>query len=318
MNASGLDDEDHNGNVSTILDGILANPGWNVARRGARRNSLFSMKSLAPTLPPYEDLRVPQQGGEESGLRQEVIVVGEDGKRGDGNGEGSGGDENTVAAGASNDGDGSRGCGDNGGGINAELESPREHSPSVPEDTETENALSAHYSRIVRTIDSRYTSELERLRQDIATLQQSHAEELALMRNNIDAAYRAVLKNRNREVEKAKESAASRAEELEQEVLKWKGDTENRIALLQREHEIERERMAEEHRLEVERERNAVEDVWERRWRERMDLVEEEAARRVERKDDEWLLFLEANHPEVCRQVREVMMPGDDDVGEGF
>ena len=309
---NGIDNDSSNGNVSTMLDSILANPGWNVATRGGRRNSLFSMRSLAPTLPPYEDLRVPQQPEQEGEEDLRVGVAVGDGEKCQRSHSGGsiGGDHVADEGDADNDG----GRGNSGGGGERASESPpQEPSSPVPEDAETENALSAHYSRIVRTIDSRYTSELERLRQEIAALQQSHAEELALMRNNIDAAYRDVLKKRNKEVEKAKESAASRAEELEKEVQRWKVETEGKVAILERENEVERERMAERHQMEVERERNAVEDVWERRWRERMDLVEEEAGGRVGRRDEEWLMFLGATYPEVCKKAREVMMPAADE-----
>ena len=300
--------------MGAMLDGILANPGWNVATRGgaARRNSLFSMRSLAPTLPPYEDLRapplpLPQQADAEGveGLRQGVA--------------GSEADAKVPIEGGDDDDDD-----DDGGdaphlhrGEVAGSSSPRLQSPPLPDpEAETQNALTAHYSHIVRTIDSRYTSELERLRQEITSLQRAHDEEMALMRNSIDAAYRVVLKKRNQEVEKAKESAASRTEELEREVLRWKGENQERVHRMEREREEERASVEEAHRRKVERERNAVEDLWERRWRERMDLVEEEAGARLRKRDREWLDFLEMGFPEACEEAKKSLVStGEDDGG---
>ena len=199
-------------------------------------------------------------------------------------------------------------------GMRADVRSipPRPRSlPLVMDDegAEAENALTAHYSRIVRTIDSRYTIELDRLRQEMDDLRQAHAAEVAVVRNDMDAAYRAVLKKRDQEVEKATAKATTRTEELEQEVLAWK---DGEVARVKREAEEERERLLEGRRREVERERNAVEDVWERRWKDRMALEEEEAARRVRERDGEWVRFLEGRFPMALEKAKEMMLLHDE------
>ena len=171
-----------------LLFSILANAGWKVGRE--RRYSLLSMRSLQPTLPPYEEYRnymavqAPDAGP--SSLRQQA------------NAHRIGVEEKGSLSIRANHQDES-------------CASVQDASPPEPE-MDPENSLTAHYSRIVRTIDSRYTSELDRLRQEISKLQATQAEELALMRNNMDAAYRTEFKKRNQEAEKAKEEAASRAE----------------------------------------------------------------------------------------------------------
>ena len=266
-----------NANISETLDAILSSPGWNVAAQAAavrRRNSLMSTRSLQPTLPPYEEyryhLRVQDEAGPSS-LRPSQIPTRFDVP-----------DRKAL---------------DNNKG---------DHSPRTPEDPE--NTLSAHYSGIVRTIDSRYTLELERIRQEIVQLKQAHAEELALMRNDMDAAYRGVLKKRDREVEKVKEEAASRVERLERDLEEVRSEAAKEAERIREEAENIVSRTEEDHRKEVERERHVVEDEWERRWLGRMQLSSEEAARREEKgkrdRDEEWMATLGARYPALVDELR--------------
>ncbi|KAL9125647.1 MAG: hypothetical protein Q9217_005183, partial [Psora testacea] len=286
--------QSNSANITETLESILNSPGWNVATQAAavhRRNSLMSTRSLQTTLPSYEDhqyhLPVRDEAGPSS-ARPHVparLEVSDPKTRHD----------NDV----------------------------REHSPRTPEDPE--NALSAHYSRIVRTIDSRYTSELERLRQEIAQLKQAHVKEVALMRNSMDAAYRSVLKKRDQEVEKAKEEAVLRVEGLEQDLRRGNERHERELEKVRREAvevvEIVRrkaaqgiERLEEEHKREAERGRHVVEDEWERRWLGRMRLCDEEATRMEERgrrnRDEEWVKVLGARYPQLVHEVKDLMLRG--------
>ena len=279
--------------ISATLDSILANPGWSVAAETRRRrNSLLSMRSLVPTLPPYEDhqshfaLQNGQPGP--SNLGHEIS-----------NGDITYNEKSSTSAmpgehaGA-------------GPGAEASHSAPDQH------DADPENNLSAHYSRIVRTLDSRYTSELERLRQENERLRASHAEDIALMRNNLDAAYRDVLKKRDREVERAREEAASRAAELESEVCRWKEEGEDRLRRLEKDALQQRVMMAEAHARDMERAKNAVEDVWERRWRDRMGLVDEEGSRMVKERDLEWLAFLRDECPDILESANSMLISSPD------
>ena len=281
--------------IGTMLDSILTNPGWSVAAETRRRrNSLLSMRSLVPTLPPYEDH-----------LGHHALQNGHPGPSNLGPGLSNGTTthnekSSTAAMGASEPAD-------------PNAEASDSHHPVDQPDPDPENNLSAHYSRIVRTLDSRYTSELERLRQEDERLRVSHAEDVALMRNNLDAAYRDVLKKRDREVERAREEVASRAAELEQEVGRWKEDGEERFRKLEDDALQERVMMKEAHAREMERARNAVEDVWERRWRDRMGLVDEEGRRRVKERDLEWLAFLRDQCPDILETAR-IMMEQPTDI----
>ncbi|KAL9098944.1 MAG: hypothetical protein Q9163_005489, partial [Psora crenata] len=280
-------------NGSETHPAIVDNPDRKVAAQAGaarRRNSLMSIRSFQPTLPPYEDHchHLPVQ---------------------DGAGPSSQGHEDSPRVEVSNIRRHHRN--------DAWAQSPT-LSPRSPEDPE--NMLSAHYSRIVSTIDSRYTSELERLRQEIGQLKQSHAEELALIRNNMDSAYRCVFRKRDQEAERAKEEAASQVEGLERDVRRWKEENERALERIRREAALEKERWQKEHRGELERERHMVEDEWERRWLARMRLCDEEAERREKegrkKRDDEWIAILRGKCPHVVAEMTLLMLQGtQNDVG---
>lgn len=323
-----------------MIDTVLANPGWNVAAAAvagpsagrARGNSLFSIgrnslqPSLVPTLPPYEmhtqhrevrEVHVSFDGaGAGEGPSGQRGLVGrsggrvEEGWRDEKRGDHGGDDDDNRREEQLEGTNGDRGN-DDGGGENApgDVASPPFHAV----EQETANEMSAHYSRIVRTIDERYTSELDRLKQELSAQQDRHVEEVALMRNNVDGAYRQVLKARDQQVEKAKGEAATKVFELEKEVLASKADNARKIAETHDQIAKEKEAMLEEHAKNVERERNAVEDVWERRWRDRMSLLDEEASRRVRERDQAWLRFLERNHPKVLDEAKDALFPVDDE-----
>ena len=310
--------------IGQMLDGILSNPGWSVGaqERGTRRNSLFSMRSLQPTLPPYEEYRnhilvssteagpanprPDRVSAQVTGNQKQRDVV-----------QCMAGDENSTTG----------------------LET--RSLDSDDDDNDPGNAIAAHYSRIVRTIDSRYTSEIERA-------QANHAQELARMRNDLDASYRAEFRQNSRKVERAREEAASRSEELEQCVQEWKEKSEQKIQRIEEkaregeersrkeyerdierlmnenerdkerlrieyerdkerwrdEYEREKERLRNEYERDKERAKHEVEDVWERRWRDRMGLDEDEGKRRVRKRDEEWLAFLLRKYPDILDVAR--------------
>ena len=67
------------------------------------------------------------------------------------------------------------------------------------------------------------------------------------------------------------------------------------------------EAMLGEHAKTLERERNAVEDVWESRWRDRMALVDKEASRKLKERDEAWLQFLSEGCPEIVGKVKDAL-----------
>ena len=282
--------------IPTLLDDILRNPGWSAAVQSSeahrqRRNSLYSMRSLAPTLPPYEEYRdhvlVPSTEAGPSLPRNQNAVASAN------RGEKAQAQSLRVTAGETDS-------------LAGEPHHGLEHGGEGEE-----GALIAHYSSVVRTIDSRYTAEVSRLAQEKQKAVEEFEREVARMRNEIDATYRGVLKERDKAVERAREEAASRVEELEKVVRDWKAAGEVRletIAEMARERE-EQSRAASER--EVQRARHEVEDVWERRWRDRMALVDEELGRRVRERDGEWLAFLKRENPDLLRAAEDFMLASE-------
>ena len=160
------------------------------------------------------------------------------------------------------------------------------YTPSTSPVSEPENALSRHYGRVVRTIDQNHTREL-------ANLTQEHERRLAAIRNEIDQEYRREWKIRNREVEQIREEADSTIAQLQK-------DATNQIAALVEAHEIATVKA-----------RNAIEDLWERRWSDRVRLEAEEAQRRLEQavadRDTMWVQEMKKRHPELVDELKEAM-----------
>ena len=200
-------------------------------------------------------------------------------------------------------------------------EAPAETSESI-EHTETsptsplidsENTLSMHYGRVVRTIDQNHVNQVRRLKE-------AHQEELGAIRHAIDQAYRKELKAKSREVEKIREEMAS---------LSAAHDA--MIARLQREAIEQATEQAQAQQLALEKACNAIEDVWEARWNDRIRLADEEAAKRntlhqfqlreamsardmaiadshgaITNRDNAWIGLLSAMHPEFIEELEDI------------
>lgn len=156
--------------------------------------------------------------------------------------------------------------------------SPHEGGDSPTDDPDNPRArIITYYNRVVRTLDQNYTTSLENLRTQ-------HASDLASTRHSIDAAYRAQWKAKNREIEVIRQEAAREVEEVKKECAREMERMEKECEVNAR----QMERAIIEHREQKDREmavavlkaRHEVEDLWERRWAERMKVEEEEKRRR--------------------------------------
>ena len=181
-------------------------------------------------------------------------------------------------------------------------------SPAV----DAENALSVHYGRVVRTIDQTHVNQMNRLKE-------AHQEELGAMRHAIDQAYRKELKAKNREVEKMREEMASLS-----------ATHDATIARLQREAVEQAAEQAQAHEVAIAKACNAIEDVWEARWNDRIRLADEEASKReslhqlriheltalrdraiedkhmaIIERDRAWIRTLDAIHPELREELED-------------
>ena len=194
---------------------------------------------------------------------------------------------------------------------------------------DSENALSMHYGRVVRTIDENQAQEILRLtqahenelaaaHQEILRLTQEHERNLAVTRHEVDQAYRKEFKAKNREVEKFREEANSRVASIETELQRLIAVHEETVSRMQQEASEHATVLKEAHEVAIDKARNEIEDMWEGRWSDRTRLAMEEA-RRVDLKsqrdleksvadrDEEWVRELASRHPELLEELQETI-----------
>ena len=154
---------------------------------------------------------------------------------------------------------------------------------------------------MVRTIDENHARQLARIHA-------THAQELAATREAIDHAYRTEHKARRRSLERARQDAAAHVAAMEaslrdaragcaalEERVRSLGAAHEEGLARARSEEAERVgRLREQWRVEGERARNGVEDLWEGRWNDRRRLAAEE----VRERDARWLRLIGGRHPE--------------------
>lgn len=201
--------------------------------------------------------------------------------------------------------------------------------PSISPPIDSENALSMHYSRVVRTIDVNQAQEIQRLtqehereliacRDEIQHLVEAHAKELAAMRHEIDQAYRKEWKVKNREVEKIREEANTAVATLEIELQRLITTHEDTVLRMQHETSEQIMRLEEAHEIAIDKARNAIEDIWETRWSDRTRIVKEEAhmagldrqrglEKAVAKRDEEWVKELTSRRPELLDDIKDVI-----------
>lgn len=201
--------------------------------------------------------------------------------------------------------------------------------PSISPPSDSENALSMHYSRVVRTIDGNQAQEIQRLteeherelmacRNEIQHLTDAHEKQLAAMRHEIDQAYRKEWKAKNREVEKIREEANTLVATLEIEVERLITTHEDTVLRMQYETSEQIMRLEKAHEVAIDKARNAIEDLWETRWSDRTHIVKEEAhmacldkerelQKALARRDEEWIKELSSRRPDLLDDLKEVI-----------
>lgn len=201
---------------------------------------------------------------------------------------------------------------------NSRSETASPPSPPLSPATTSANAISAHYTQVVRTIDTNHRIEIERL---VAT----HQMELSQTRNSIDAAYRAEFQSVRQESGVQIASLNAQVQELDNllnstlaaiqveranvneqranEAAKIKADHSKKIDSL-------REELIRDHDEAVRKARNEVEDMWEARWRDRMRLAGEEVGAAFNEKKlvaDCWEEEVRRRWPTQAIEIREAV-----------
>ncbi len=292
--------------IDEVLEGNSQNSSNNSGNgiprsNAARPGSLYSVRSIATSLPPYEGhapssdaalatLLVPENNGSHQVATPTPATVTTPG---------------TAAA-------------DN----YSQQPPPQPTTPSSSSSSSSstpldpENSLSMHYGRVVRHIDETH-------RRQVARINLAHEQELAAMRDAIDKAYRKEFSAKDREMERIRAEAADDMARLEEskvrEVDFMREEGEVRVVAL--EGELERVRGEAEERegelregfeKRLEKACNAIEDVWEGRWKDRRELAGEEKRRYVRDRDEEWLGMIERMYPELVVEMKAAMNVGCD------
>lgn len=263
------------------IDGGL--DGSNPRSVTTRPASLYSVRSMAPSLPPYDGhqpvdalLSPSTQAGHLNALQT------------------SANHELEISSSIGND----------------------QEQPLTPSDPE--NALSMHYGRVVRTIDENHARQLARIYSD-------HEQDLAATRDAVYQAYRREWKAKNREIERVREEAANEIEQVRKEALAdvaalrveietLSATNKDALARIQKENADRLILLNEEHQAAVDKARNAIEDLWEGRWNDRIKVAAEEtkraakeAERREQGKDEEWLRVIKIHHPELVGEIKDAV-----------
>ena len=182
-------------------------------------------------------------------------------------------------------------------------------SPNAATIFDHENALSRHYTHVVRTIDANHHAELTRLNA-------THIAELASTRHAIDAAYRRELKAKDAHVEQIRRESAKDVSEVEEkcrrlveekdaQMEQLRQDVDSRIAGTEAKCIVTITDLIQECEVRLHKARNEVEDLWEGRWKDRARISEEEAKRGYEekkadlwgRRDEVWMRALREKWP---------------------
>ena len=258
------------------VDGGLEGSGRrNVA---TRPTSLYSIRSMTPSLPPYEGhepLDTIPDSNEGHPLPSQSAPV----------------DRDLQSTPPTSD----------------DSEPPMTASDSV-------NTLSLHYGRIVRTIDENHGHQLARIRQDherelAATrnaIDEAYRKELKSKNREIER----IREEAANEIEKTRREAAADVAAIQEEIEILSTDHSETLARMQRENAEQILILRGEHQAATEKAKHVIEDLWEGRWNDRSKVAAEEAKRAAEEaerrsteRNSAWLTAIERTHPELLDEI---------------
>lgn len=185
--------------------------------------------------------------------------------------------------------------------------------PLTPSDPE--NALSMHYGRVVRTIDENHARQLAHIQsaheQELAAtrdaVDQAYRKEWKAKNREIER----IREEAAHEIEQVRREALADVAALEEELETLSATHAAAIAEIHRENTEKLVVLHEEHEAAIVKARHAIEDLWEGRWNDRTKVATEEATRaaqeakqRERTRDDEWLRIIERLHPELVDEIK--------------
>ena len=159
--------------------------------------------------------------------------------------------------------------------------------------------LKAHEQELAATreaVDQAYRKEWKAQNRAMERVREEAAAGVAEMQQTLD-----------RELERGRGECAAKVAALEgqvrslaiahaEDLARVRQDATDRVLALQEEYEAS-----------IDKARNAIEDLWEGRWNDRTRLAAEEARRRDSERDAEWLRLVESLHPELLDEMKIAM-----------
>ena len=158
-----------------------------------------------------------------------------------------------------------------------------------------EQQLKAHEQELAATreaVDQAYRKEWKAKNREIERVREEAAGTVAEMQKTLD-----------RELKRGREECAARVAALEEQLRSLAVTHEESIARIQQNATDQVVALHEEYQATTEKARNAIEDLWEGRWNDRTRLAAEEAQRRDLQRDEEWFRVIGRTHPEHLKEM---------------
>ena len=159
--------------------------------------------------------------------------------------------------------------------------------------------LKAHEQELAATreaVDQAYRKEWKTKNREMERIREEAAASVAEMQKALV-----------RDLERGKEECAVRVAALEEQVQSLSVTYEENIARIQQDATDQAFTLHKEYEATIDKARNAIEDLWEGRWNDRTRLAAEEVQRRDLERDAEWLRVIKDTHPEVFDEMKTVM-----------
>ena len=256
--------------IDDVLEG-------NAARTASTRpRSLYSMRSIAPSLPPYDDQPprpTPIQTSAPSGGDSEQPPT-----------PSSADPENSLSI--------------HYGRVVRTID--ENHARQLARIYEShDQQLKVHEQELAATreaVDQAYRKEWKAKNREMERIREEAAASVAEMQKLLE-----------QELERGREECATKVAALEDRIKSLSVTHGESLARVQQDATSQVAALHEEYQATIEKARNAIEDLWEGRWNDRTRLAAEEAQRRGLERDAEWLWLIESTHPELVGELKTAM-----------
>ena len=256
------------------IDDVLE--GYGARTTTTRPASMYSARSIAPSLPPYEDqvprpapMQIPAPSGNDSEQPPTPSTADP---------------ENALSI--------------HYGRVVRTID--ENHARQLARIYEAHDLqIKAHEQELAATreaVDQAYRKEWKAKNREIERVREEAAGSVAEMQKTLD-----------RGLKRGREECAARVAALEEQLRSLAVTHEESIARIQQDATDQVVTLHEEYQATTEKARNAIEDLWEGRWNDRTRLAVEEAQRRDLQRDEEWLRVIGRTHPEHLKEIKAAM-----------